>query len=69
MGRLGESRYLWTHGIPYRKQDPINGQQVKRTRRVSLTIRKVREISRIFIHFFFWKILRNSLGAWKSMRM
>eukprot|EP01102_Stenamoeba_stenopodia_P014746 TRINITY_DN4938_c0_g2_i1.p1 TRINITY_DN4938_c0_g2~~TRINITY_DN4938_c0_g2_i1.p1 ORF type:complete len:190 (+),score=31.04 TRINITY_DN4938_c0_g2_i1:625-1194(+) len=38
----GESRYQWTHGIAYRKTDKVNGVIVPRTRRVSLTIRRIR---------------------------
>jgi alkylated DNA repair dioxygenase AlkB len=36
-----ESRYLWTHAIPARKTDRLNGQRVARGRRVSLTFRTV----------------------------
>ena len=37
----GASRYCWTHSIPARKSDMIDGQRVARGRRVSLTFRKV----------------------------
>lgn len=37
----GESRYEWMHGIPARKSDVLNGQVIKRGRRVSVTFRKV----------------------------
>jgi alkylated DNA repair dioxygenase AlkB len=37
----GESRYAWTHGIPARKSDEVSGRTLKRSRRVSLTFRKV----------------------------
>lgn len=37
----GESRYNWQHGIPSRKSDLINGKRIKRSRRLSLTFRKV----------------------------
>lgn len=37
----GESRYDWTHEIPARKSDLINGARQPRTRRVSLTFRTV----------------------------
>lgn len=37
----GESRYQWLHGIANRKSDKYKGEIVKRTRRVSLTFRKV----------------------------
>eukprot|EP00743_Colponemidia_sp_Colp-15_P006292 GILK01006770.1.p1 GENE.GILK01006770.1~~GILK01006770.1.p1 ORF type:complete len:643 (+),score=105.48 GILK01006770.1:34-1962(+) len=37
-----ESRYAWRHAVVYRKTDMINGQIVPRSRRVSLTIRKIR---------------------------
>lgn len=38
----GDARYKWTHGIPARKTDTINGVKVPRTRRLSLTFRKVK---------------------------
>jgi alkylated DNA repair dioxygenase AlkB len=34
-----ESRWNWTHEIPPRKSDKINGRIMKRTRRISLTFR------------------------------
>lgn len=37
----GESRYQWTHSIAARKKDVFNGVSLLRTRRVSLTFRKV----------------------------
>jgi alkylated DNA repair dioxygenase AlkB len=37
----GESRYGWAHGIPPRKSDDVAGRTLKRSRRVSLTFRKV----------------------------
>lgn len=37
----GESRYNWMHGIPARKSDKIKGVKKERTRRVSLTYRRV----------------------------
>lgn len=37
----GEARYDWTHEIPARKSDVINGVRQPRTRRVSLTFRTV----------------------------
>lgn len=37
----GESRYLWTHGIAGRKIDDFEGAIIKRSRRISLTFRKV----------------------------
>ncbi|MGD1886053.1 MAG: alpha-ketoglutarate-dependent dioxygenase AlkB [Cohaesibacteraceae bacterium] len=37
----GPARDEWTHEIPARKSDPINGQRVPRWRRVSLTFRTV----------------------------
>ncbi|WP_422364126.1 alpha-ketoglutarate-dependent dioxygenase AlkB [Pyruvatibacter mobilis] len=37
----GPSRYLWTHSIPARKSGMIDGQRVARSRRLSLTFRKV----------------------------
>jgi alkylated DNA repair dioxygenase AlkB len=37
----GEARYDWTHEIPARKSDVINGERQPRTRRVSLTFRTV----------------------------
>lgn len=38
----GEARYEWTHSIPARKADIINGFKLNRTRRVSLTFRNVK---------------------------
>jgi alkylated DNA repair dioxygenase AlkB len=38
----GEARYEWTHAIAPRKTDKLNGQIIPRTRRVSMTFRKVR---------------------------
>lgn len=35
------ARYEWTHEIPARKSDVIAGNKVERTRRISLTFRKV----------------------------
>ncbi|MGH1339572.1 MAG: alpha-ketoglutarate-dependent dioxygenase AlkB [Aureispira sp.] len=37
----GDARYKWTHGIPSRKSDIIKGIKKERTRRVSLTFRRV----------------------------
>jgi len=37
----GKSRYDWMHGIPARKSDKIKGIKNMRTRRVSLTFRKI----------------------------
>lgn len=37
----GASRYEWTHEIPSRRSDSISGVRADRTRRVSLTFRKV----------------------------
>lgn len=37
----GSARYQWAHGIPARKSDLVNGKRVKRSRRISLTFRKV----------------------------
>jgi alkylated DNA repair dioxygenase AlkB len=37
----GEARYEWTHEIPARKSDVIEGSRQIRTRRVSLTFRTV----------------------------
>jgi alkylated DNA repair dioxygenase AlkB len=37
----GESRYGWMHGIPPRKSDVFAGRTYRRSRRVSLTFRKV----------------------------
>jgi len=35
-----DARFLWTHGIPGRKTDKINGNLKERKTRVSLTFRK-----------------------------
>jgi alkylated DNA repair dioxygenase AlkB len=37
----GGARYGWMHGIPARKSDDVVGRTVRRSRRVSLTFRKV----------------------------
>lgn len=37
----GESRHIWQHGIAMRKSDNFENHIFKRTRRVSLTFRKV----------------------------
>ena len=37
----GEARYKWKHGIASRKFDEINGVRVARSRRVSITFRRV----------------------------
>ena len=37
----GPSRYEWTHEIPARNSDTIDGVKVDRARRISLTFRKV----------------------------
>ncbi len=36
-----ESRYNWYHGIPQRKSDKYNNENIKRERRISITFRKV----------------------------
>ena len=37
----GAARYEWTHEIPARKSDEVNGERRPRTRRISLTFRTV----------------------------
>lgn len=37
----GAARYEWTHAIPGRKSDVVNGFKVERSRRVSLTFRNI----------------------------
>ncbi len=37
----GEARYKWTHAIPARKSDVINGLKMERDRRISLTFRTI----------------------------
>ena len=39
----GDARYIWQHAIAGRKTDKWNGQSIQRTRRISLTFRKVIE--------------------------
>lgn len=34
-----EARHQWTHAIPGRKSDTVNGTKISRTRRISLTFR------------------------------
>lgn len=36
-----EARYKWTHAIPARKSDIVNGFKLQRERRISLTFRKI----------------------------
>mgnify|MGYP000085455545 CR=1 FL=1 len=38
----GEARHEWTHAIPARKTDLVEGRKFQRTRRISLTFRKMR---------------------------
>jgi len=35
----GDARYKWTHEIPSRKSDVINGTKIARSKRISLTFR------------------------------
>ena len=37
----GDARYQWTHEMPSRKSDMVDGARVKRGRRVSITFRSV----------------------------
>ncbi|WP_299869629.1 alpha-ketoglutarate-dependent dioxygenase AlkB [uncultured Hoeflea sp.] len=37
----GAARYQWTHEIPARKSDLVDGTKVDRSRRISLTFRKI----------------------------
>tara|TARA_R110000787_G_scaffold50098_1_gene119755 strand:+ start:264 stop:791 length:528 start_codon:yes stop_codon:yes gene_type:complete len=37
----GAARYDWTHEIPARKSDHVDGRKIERSRRISLTFRKV----------------------------
>lgn len=37
----GDARYNWSHGIPNRRTDVVNGKPCSRSRRISLTFRKV----------------------------
>ena len=39
-----EARYKWTHAIPARKSDIIDGMKVPRERRISITFRKVKSL-------------------------
>ena len=41
----GAGRYEWTHEIPARKSDAVDGMKVARGRRISLTFRKVTRAS------------------------
>ena len=45
----GAARYEWTHAIPPRAFDVIDGQRVERKRRVSITFRKVRDICPVVV--------------------
>ncbi|MBO9655889.1 MAG: alpha-ketoglutarate-dependent dioxygenase AlkB [Agrobacterium tumefaciens] len=42
----GSGRYDWTHEIPARKSDIVNGVKSARSRRISLTFRKVLALKR-----------------------
>jgi alkylated DNA repair dioxygenase AlkB len=37
----GDSRYNWQHGIAAREVDQLNGRDIRRTKRISITFRKV----------------------------
>jgi alkylated DNA repair dioxygenase AlkB len=41
-----DARYKWRHAIPGRKNDRVDGQVIRRGRRVSLTFRTVRDLRR-----------------------
>lgn len=41
----GAGRYNWTHEIPARKADVVNGIKLPRERRISLTFRKVIDVA------------------------
>ncbi|KAF9179329.1 hypothetical protein BGZ50_007100, partial [Haplosporangium sp. Z 11] len=38
----GPARYAWEHGIQEKTQDVVDGEQIKRKVRVSITLRKMR---------------------------
>lgn len=38
-----DARYLWTHEIRKRQSDNINGKRVKRSDRISVTFRTVKD--------------------------
>lgn len=38
----GEGRYAWTHGIACRKLDRVSGYLKYRSRRISITLRKIK---------------------------
>ena len=42
----GDARYVWQHTIAGRKTDRRNGQIIQRTRRISLTFRKVKPLTK-----------------------
>jgi alkylated DNA repair dioxygenase AlkB len=37
----GDSRYVWSHSMPVKKSDVVNGIKIKRDRRISITFRNV----------------------------
>ena len=37
----GDSRYVWSHSMPAKKTDTVNGIKIKRDRRISITFRNV----------------------------
>lgn len=38
---MNDARYIWQHGIPSRKKDVINGVEIPRKTRISITFRNV----------------------------
>ena len=49
----GEGRYAWTHGITCRKMDKIDGRMAARSRRVSLTFRRIRFTPCLCNYYFY----------------
>lgn len=49
----GEARYAWTHGIACRKMDLVDGQIRQRSRRISLTFRKIKWTACQCPYFFY----------------
>jgi len=42
-----DARYQWTHSIPARKSDKIDGVKIPRKRRISLTFRTIKNLKKV----------------------
>ena len=48
-----EARYAWTHGISCRKMDNIDGKLKHRSRRISITLRKIKRTPCTCPYYFY----------------